>query len=81
MLANAKTNALMLGDFLAPARWWRCAACSAIALQARKVPAPFCGPFCAPPVGILRRHPSADKFIDVPHSLTPVLGQVDLLGR
>lgn len=28
VLANAKTNALMLGDFLAPARWWRCAACS-----------------------------------------------------
>lgn len=28
VLANAKTNALMLGDFCHPVHWWRCSACS-----------------------------------------------------
>jgi AGZA family xanthine/uracil permease-like MFS transporter len=48
VLANAKTNALMLGDFLAPgALVALCGLFLAIALQAR-YRAPFCGPFCAP---------------------------------
>ncbi len=69
VLANAKTNALMLGDFLAPARWWRCAACSsAIALQARKVPgAILWAILCATPVGIpfgVTKLPT--HFIDAP---------------
>ncbi len=83
VLANAKTNALMLGDFLAP---------GALVALVRPVPgdmpcrrvrfrARFCGPFCAPrwwaSFGVTHLPTS---FIDVPHSLTPVLGQVDLLG-
>lgn len=68
VLANAKTNALMLGDFLAPARWWRCAACSAIALQARKVPgailwAILCATLVGIPFGVTKL---PTHFIDAP---------------
>ncbi|MDU7248583.1 MAG: NCS2 family permease [Klebsiella pneumoniae] len=56
VLANAKTNALMLGDFLAPG--------ALVAL----VGIPF---------GVTKL---PTHFIDAPHSLAPVLGQVDLLG-
>lgn len=50
VLANAKTNALMLGDFLAPARWWRCAACfSPLRCRRGAFRARFCGPSSLPP--------------------------------
>ncbi len=83
VLANAKTNALMLGDFLAPgALVALCGLFLAIALQARKVPgailwAILCATLVGIPFGVTHLPTS---FIDVPHSLTPVLGQVDLLG-
>lgn len=74
----------MLGDFLAPgALVALCGLFTAIALQARKVPgAILWAILCATTVGIpfgVTHLPTS--FIDVPHSLTPVLGQVDLLGR
>jgi AGZA family xanthine/uracil permease-like MFS transporter len=82
VLANAKTNALMLGDFLSPARWWRCAACS-WRLRCRRGAswAPFYGRFCLPPWwGFRRGHPSAGQLFAMPHSLAPVFGHVDMLG-
>ncbi len=83
VLANAKTNALMLGDFLAPgALVALCGLFLAIALQARKVPgailwAILCATLVGIPFGVTKL---PTHFIDVPHSLAPVLGQVDLLG-
>jgi AGZA family xanthine/uracil permease-like MFS transporter len=64
VLANAKTNALMLGDFLSPgALVALCGLFLAIALQARRIRAPFYGRFCLPPWwGFRRRHPSAGQF-------------------
>ena len=83
VLANAKTNALMLGDFLAPgALVALCGLFLAIALQARKVPRDIVGYSFRHPVGIpfgVTKLP--DSFIDVPHSLAPVFGQIDLLGH
>ncbi|RJT19598.1 NCS2 family permease [Klebsiella pneumoniae] len=83
VLANAKTNALMLGDFLAPgALVALCGLFLAIALQARKVPgailwAILCATLVGIPFGVTKL---PTHFIDAPHSLAPVLGQVDLLG-
>jgi xanthine/uracil/vitamin C permease (AzgA family) len=55
VLANAKTNALMLGDFLSPgALVALCGLFLAIALQARKSPAQFCGRFSLPPWSAFR---------------------------
>jgi AGZA family xanthine/uracil permease-like MFS transporter len=82
VLANAKTNALMLGDFSPPARWWRCAACF-WRLPCRRVRsrAPFCGRFCLPPWwGFRSASPVCRTALSMPHSLAPVLGQVDMLG-
>jgi AGZA family xanthine/uracil permease-like MFS transporter len=80
VLANAKTNALMLGDFSSPgALVALCGLFLAIALQARRIRAPFCGRFCAPPwwdSGGVTRLPDSIAM----HSLAPVLGQVDMLG-
>ncbi|MFI2991092.1 permease [Klebsiella aerogenes] len=83
VLANAKTNALMLGDFLAPgALVALCGLFLAIALQARKVPgailwAILFATLVGIPFGVTKLPGS---FIDVPHSLAPVFGQIDLLG-
>ncbi len=54
----------------------------AIALQARKVPgailwAILCATLVGIPFGVTKL---PTHFIDAPHSLAPVLGQVDLLG-
>ena len=83
VLANAKTNALMLGDFLSPgALVALCGLFLAIALQARKIPgsilwAILFATLVGIPMGVTRLPGS---FIDMPHSLTPVLGQIDMLG-
>ncbi len=54
----------------------------AIALQARKVPgAILWAILCATGGDPVRRHETADAFYRCPHSLAPVLGEVDLLGR
>ncbi len=73
----------MLGDFLAPgALVALCGLFLAIALQARKVPgailwAILCATLVGIPFGVTKL---PTHFIDAPHSLAPVLGQVDLLG-
>ena len=79
VLANAKTNALMLGDFLSPgALVALCGLFLAIALQARKIPGSILfATLVGIPMGVTRLPGS---FIDMPHSLTPVLGQIDMLG-
>ncbi|VTN10346.1 Putative permease yicO [Raoultella terrigena] len=83
MLANAKTNALMLGDFLSPgALVALCGLFLAIALQARRIPgailwAILVATLVGIPFGVTRLPTS---FIAMPHSLTPVLGHVDMLG-
>ena len=82
-LANVKTNALMLGDFLSPgALVALCGLFLAIALQARRIPgailwAILFATLVGIPLGVTRL-PS--HFIDYPHALTPVLGKVDMLG-
>lgn len=73
----------VLGDFLAPgALVALCGLFLAIALQARKVPgailwAILCATLVGIPFGVTKL---PTHFIDAPHSLAPVLGQVDLLG-
>jgi xanthine/uracil/vitamin C permease (AzgA family) len=56
VLANAKTNALMLGDFLSPAALVALAGLFlAIALQAGAAfQEQYCGPFCSPPWSVFR---------------------------
>ncbi|RRF75092.1 NCS2 family permease [Klebsiella pneumoniae] len=82
VLANAKTNALMLGDFLPRRAGGAVRPVPAIALQARKVPgailwAILCATLVGIPFGVTKL---PTHFIDAPHSLAPVLGQADLLG-
>ena len=83
VLANAKTNSLMLGDFMAPgALVALCGLFLAIALQARRIPgailwAILFATLVGIPVGVTRL---PTHFIDMPHSLAPVLGHVDMLG-
>lgn len=83
VLANAKTNALMLGDFTAPgALVALCGLFLAIALQARRIPGAILWAILfATLVGIpcgVTQLPS--QLIALPHSLTPVWGQIDLIG-
>lgn len=83
VLANAKSNALMLGDFLAPGALLALfGLLVAIALQARRIPgailwAILSATVLGVPLGVT--HIPA-RFIDLPHSPALVLGQVDLLG-
>lgn len=83
VLANAKTNALMLGDFLSPgALVALCGLFLAIALQARRIPgailwAILFATLVGIPAGVTRL---PDSFIALPHSLAPVFGHVDMLG-
>ncbi|EMD1655419.1 NCS2 family permease [Pluralibacter gergoviae] len=83
VMANAKTSALMLGDFLSPgALVALCGLFVAIALQARRVPgailwAILLATLVGIPAGVTRL---PDHVIDFPHPLTPVLGKIDLLG-
>ncbi|POP47769.1 permease [Superficieibacter electus] len=83
VLANAKTNALMLGDFLSPgALVALCGLFLAIALQSRRIPgailwAILFATLIGIPAGVTRL---PEHFIALPHSLSPVLAQVDLFG-
>ncbi|WP_368769932.1 NCS2 family permease [Enterobacter cloacae] len=83
VLANAKTNALMLGDFLSPGALVALSGLFlAIALQARRIPgailwAILFATLVGIPMGVTHLPAS---FIDMPHSLTPVLGHIDMLG-
>ncbi len=83
VLASAKNNALMLGDFLSPgALVALCGLFLAIALQARRIPgailwAILCATLVGIPAGVTHL-PSS--FIALPHSLTPVFAQVDIIG-
>jgi AGZA family xanthine/uracil permease-like MFS transporter len=83
VLANAKTNALMLGDFLSPgALVALCGLFMAIALQARRIPgailwAILFATLVGIPTGVTHL---PVNYIALPHSLAPVLGQVDLFG-
>lgn len=83
VLANAKTNALMLGDFLSPGALVALLGLFlAIGLQARRIPgailwAILLATLVGIPMGVTKLPAS---FIDVPHSITPVLGHVDMLG-
>lgn len=81
--ANAKTHALGLGDFTAPgALIALLGLLIAIGLQARRVPgailwAILLATLAGVPFGIT--HLPGD-WISWPHSLTPIVGNVDLLG-
>ncbi|EMN5859901.1 NCS2 family permease [Pluralibacter gergoviae] len=83
VMANAKTSALMLGDFLSPgALVALCGLFVAIALQARRVPgailwAILLATLVGIPAGVTRL---PDHVIDFQHPLTPVLGKIDLPG-
>lgn len=83
VLANVRTNALMLGDFLSPGALVALSGLFlAIALQARRVPGAILWAILfATAIGIpagVTHLPAS--FIDLPHSITPVLGEVDMLG-
>lgn len=81
--ANAKTNALALGDFTAPgAAIALCGLLLAIALQARRVPgallwAILFSTLLGIPFGVTHW---PEHVVAMPHSALPVLGQVDLWG-
>lgn len=81
--ANAKTHALGLGDFTAPgALIALLGLLLAIGLQARRVPgailwAILLATVAGIPFGIT--HLPA-QWISLPHSLTPLIGKIDLLG-
>ncbi|HHR5901317.1 TPA: NCS2 family permease [Providencia alcalifaciens] len=83
VLANPKTNALMLGDFLSPGALVALAGFFvAIALQSRRIPggilwAILFATLLGIPFGVTKL---PESFIGVPHSIVPVLGQVDLIG-
>ncbi len=83
VLANVKTNALMLGDFLSPSALVALSGLFlAIALQARRVPgailwAILFATLVGVPAGVTRLPAS---FIDLPHPITPVLGEINLTG-
>ncbi|HHR5880141.1 TPA: NCS2 family permease [Providencia alcalifaciens] len=83
VLANPKTNALMLGDFLSPGALVALAGFFvAIALQARRIPggilwAILFATLLGIPFGVTKL---PESFIGMPHSVAPVLGQVDLIG-
>lgn len=83
VLANPKTNALMLGDFLAPQALVALSGLFvAIALQARRVPgailwAILFATLIGIPAGVTHL---PEHFFARPHSLLPLLGQVDMLG-
>ncbi|WP_192458222.1 NCS2 family permease [Musicola keenii] len=83
VLANAKTSSLMLGNFLAPgALVALCGLLIAIALQARRIPgailwAILSATLLGIPFGVTR---VPESLMSLPHSLSPVLGQVDMLG-
>jgi AGZA family xanthine/uracil permease-like MFS transporter len=83
VLANVKTNALMLGDFLSPGALVALSGLFlAIALQARRVPgailwAILFATLIGVPAGVTQLPAS---FIDLPHPITPVLGEIDLTG-
>ena len=82
VLANAKTNALMLGDFLAGCAGGALRSCSGHRPAGEKNPRlnSVGDSLCHPgrhSMGVTRLPGS---FIDMLHSLTPVLGQIDMLG-
>ena len=83
VLANAKSNALMLGDFTAPgALIALCGLFLAIALQARRIPgailwAILVATLVGIPFGVTHLPAS---LMAMPHSLAPVLGHVDMIG-
>jgi len=83
VLANSKTNALLLGDFLSPgALVALCGLLLAIALQARKVPgailwAILFATLIGIPAGITH---VPEHLFSLPHSMAPVLGKIDLFG-
>jgi AGZA family xanthine/uracil permease-like MFS transporter len=83
VLANAKSNALMLGDFTAPgALIALCGLFLAIALQARRIPgailwAILFATLVGIPFGVTHLPTS---LMAMPHSLAPVFGHVDLIG-
>ncbi|EIC82354.1 NCS2 family permease [Serratia sp. M24T3] len=83
VIANAKTHALGLGDFTAPgALIALLGLLLAIGLQARRVPgailwAILLATVAGIPFGIT--HLPA-QWIALPHSLTPLVGKIDLLG-
>lgn len=83
VLANAKSNALQLGNFYSPEAIVALVGfLLAIALQARKVSgalliAILVGTIVGIPLGVTHLPTS---FFQLPHSVGPVLGQVDLWG-
>ncbi|HED2338415.1 TPA: NCS2 family permease [Serratia liquefaciens] len=83
VLANAKSNALMLGDFTAPgALIALCGLFLAIGLQARRIPgailwAILVATLVGIPFGVTHLPAS---LMAMPHSLAPVLGHVDMIG-
>lgn len=83
VLANAKTNALMLGDFLSPGALVALSGLfMAIALQARRIPGSFLwailfATLVGIPMGVTHL---PQNVISAPHSLAPVIGHVDMLG-
>jgi AGZA family xanthine/uracil permease-like MFS transporter len=81
VLANAKTNALMLGDFLSRRAGGAVRPVSGDCPAGVNPGAILWAILFATLVGIpfgVTKLP--DSFIDMPHSLAPVLGQVDMLG-
>ncbi|KAF1367903.1 NCS2 family permease [Yokenella regensburgei] len=83
VLANAKTNALMLGDFLSPGALVALSGLfMAIALQARRIPGSFLwailfATLVGIPMGVTHL---PQNVISAPHSLAPVIGHVDMLS-
>ncbi|NMP26138.1 NCS2 family permease [Rahnella sp. SAP-1] len=83
VLANAKTHSLGLGDFTSPGALIALAGLLiAIGLQARRVPgailwAILLATLAGIPVGITSL---PTQWIALPHTLTPLLGKIDLLG-
>lgn len=81
VLANPKTHALMMGDFLAPgALVALCGFFIAVALQARRIPgaimwAILLATLLGIPLGVTKLPTS---FFSLPHSLAPIAGKVDL---
>lgn len=83
VLANVRSNALKLGDFYSPeAIIALLGFLIAVALQARKVPgalliAIIAGTIIGIPLGVTHLPTS---FFELPHSISPVIGQADLWG-
>ncbi|MDR0806730.1 MAG: NCS2 family permease [Enterobacteriaceae bacterium] len=83
LLANAKNNSFMLGDFTSPgALVALIGLLIAIALQARRFPGAFLwailiATIVGIPFGVTK---VPENIFAMPHSLEPVLGKVDLIG-